>query len=798
MRDVGNFGVVRNLSHNILVPLLFLVLAILYFWNTVSAVYVFSERDLAPFFIPPKLLWVSLIKLGEVPLWNPYNYCGIPLLGTLQPGVFYPPHVFYLLLPFNIVWNWLTILHFAFAGINLYFLLRYLKTSTAGSIVGGIVFMLSGYLLSVHNLQPHLFAVAWFPLVILFFIKSLERDSGKRTVYTALFLAMEFFAGAPEIIIMTVLVLFLLTVFSHGFTETKLSWIKKAMVLCKILAVFLVLISVQFLPFYELKRQSIRASGVSYQEAITWSLGWKDFILFFMPDAFGYTQTTEKYWSNQSWLKTIYLGITPLILSAFYFVGEKRGKWKLVCLAVLSFIFALGGTTAIYKYLYLVPPFNNIRFPVKFLFLFFFVTAITSGLGFDKMREGIESSKKVAKLIQLIFYIGFLFAMCWGVLYLYDADISGYLARHNYKPPLYNEVWFNLHNLKRFLLFSFCFCVMFLVYLRAKTGRSVIAVLMIVLLTADLFLANFGFYSLSSWKWFISRRGFAETLQANRETERYFVTSKTEKELEYIFHGKMALTSPYASMFGLYTTGGSEVMKVLHHANFINMIYCGRTIHEAGRFFDVAGVRYLTTSYEVDDKDYKLIRSEKFGDKEAYLYEYLKYPGRFLVFGEAVFVGDDRSAINRLVDERIDLRNSLIIVDTNRKNTILKGKTKGKAELVSYKPNEIVLRSDADNNGFLYVSDTYYPGWRAYVDGRKTKIYRANLAFRAIEVPKGRHTVVFKYIPMSFYIGLCLTIIGILLCIWLWRRDGEGNGQAPISNDRAKADNDHFPNNGSE
>ena len=57
------------------------------------------------------------------------------------------------------------------------------------------------------------------------------------------------------------------------------------------------------------------------------------------------------------------------------------------------------------------------------------------------------------------------------------------------------------------------------------------------------------------------------------------------------------------------------------------------------------------------------------------------------------------------------------------------------------------------------------------MDGKETKIYRANLAFRAVEVPKGKHTVVFKYVPMSFYIGLCLTIIGILLCIWLWRRD---------------------------
>ena len=92
-------------------------------------------------------------------------------------------------------------------------------------------------------------------------------------------------------------------------------------------------------------------------------------------------------------------------------------------------------------------------------------------------------------------------------------------------------------------------------------------------------------------------------------------------------------------------------------------------------------------------------------------------------------------------------------------------------KLLSYKANRFSLEYESDGDAFLYVSDTYYPGWRAYVDGKETKIYRANLAFRAIEAPKGKHTVVFRYVPMSFYIGLALTIIGILLCIWLWRRD---------------------------
>ncbi|MCX5803965.1 MAG: hypothetical protein NTU69_10630, partial [Proteobacteria bacterium] len=153
---------------------IFLFLIFLYFHPVLPSSYIFIERDLSAFFIPPRYLWVSLVRSFEIPLWNPYNSSCIPLLATLQPGIFYPPHIFFLFLPFNIVWNWFIILHFIFAGVSVYAFLRYLKTSSLASFVGGVIFMLSGYLLSVHSLLPHLLAVPWFPLVIMYFLKYLE------------------------------------------------------------------------------------------------------------------------------------------------------------------------------------------------------------------------------------------------------------------------------------------------------------------------------------------------------------------------------------------------------------------------------------------------------------------------------------------------------------------------------------------------------------------------------------------------------------------------------------------------
>ncbi|MBP1746274.1 MAG: hypothetical protein H6Q54_889, partial [Deltaproteobacteria bacterium] len=189
------------------IPALFFGITLCYFLPMLSSRNIFVERDLAAFFIPPRYLWVSLVKSFQVPLWNPFNYSGIPLLATLQPGVFYPPHLLYFLFPFNIAWNWIIILHFFLAAVTTYSLLRHLKASSGGAILGAITFTLSGYLISIHNLLTHLLAVAWFPIIIVYFLRYFEKDSMKFLVLTSIFLAVQFFAGAPEISIMTIMVL---------------------------------------------------------------------------------------------------------------------------------------------------------------------------------------------------------------------------------------------------------------------------------------------------------------------------------------------------------------------------------------------------------------------------------------------------------------------------------------------------------------------------------------------------------------------------------------------------------------
>lgn len=761
-----------NRYKSLLALLLFLILGVIYFHPVLSSKLIFCERDLAPFFVPPKFLWVSQVKSLIFPFWNPHNYSGIPLLATLQPGVLYPPHIFYLFLPFNVVWNWLIILHFVFAASTTYAFLRYMKITALSSAVGGMVFMLSGYLLSVHNLLPHLFGVSWFPLILLYFLKYFETGSYRNIVLCSLFLVFQYLAGAPEIVILTGIVLFISLFFIPWFTGRPTKLTGRVVGVTLIAGLFILLSGIQWTSFYELHKQSIRSSGLSYLQAITWSFAWKDFAQFFLPDVFGYAQNLEKYWLNQSWLKTVYLGLGPVLLSLIYFVKGDRKKYFFLGLIIFSLILGLGGNTPIYKLLHKLPPFSSVRYPVKFLFLLFFAVSTATAMGLDALITGLkENDRTVKRLVVGFFYLGFLFALAWAFLNFYHDQITEFLARRNVCPPLYNEIWFNLHNAKRFLAFSFLFCTGLLLYVRLRTKRIALGFVLLVL-TMDLFLANYGFYGTTSWKWFEKPEGFTRELLHNTETERFMVSVKTENELNSILMGKNYLVAPYSALHGLYSIGGAEVMRIGHHEKYLGLFNCVQNIVQARSLLDIGGIKYAILSYPLDDKEFILVKKDMLNDKNVYLYEYRRYPGRFLFFPKAQFMDDENKVMLMMIDSQSNFKKELIISGSKPAAYPAGGEaSQGTVRLMSYGSNKVILASESDGNGFVYVSDTYYPGWRAYVDGQETKIYRANLAFRAIQVPAGKHTIVFRYLPLSFYIGCGLTLIGLILCVWLWRKN---------------------------
>jgi uncharacterized membrane protein YfhO len=89
-------------------------------------------------------------------------------------------------------------------------------------------------------------------------------------------------------------------------------------------------------------------------------------------------------------------------------------------------------------------------------------------------------------------------------------------------------------------------------------------------------------------------------------------------------------------------------------------------------------------------------------------------------------------------------------------------------------PNDIKIDVTSSQDAWLVLADTWYPGWRAAVDGEATEVLHANFLFRAVRVPAGVHEITFAYRPVSAVVGSSLSGLGLLALVgmaWLWRRD---------------------------
>jgi uncharacterized membrane protein YfhO len=84
------------------------------------------------------------------------------------------------------------------------------------------------------------------------------------------------------------------------------------------------------------------------------------------------------------------------------------------------------------------------------------------------------------------------------------------------------------------------------------------------------------------------------------------------------------------------------------------------------------------------------------------------------------------------------------------------------AKISYYSPNKIIVNVSIENSGYLLLSESYYPGWKAFDNGKKTDIIKANYIQRAVYLEKGQHIVEFKYDPLSYKIGKIITLIALI------------------------------------
>jgi hypothetical protein len=194
-------------------------------------------------------------------------------------------------------------------------------------------------------------------------------------------------------------------------------------------------------------------------------------------------------------------------------------------------------------------------------------------------------------------------------------------------------------------------------------------------------------------------------------------------------------------------------------------------------------VRYVVTPHEVLTNVFPVL--ERFPGDRVYpsgqRYRVLLHgnpgclPRAFLV-SRTRSVGSDGGArasaamARMLSDPGFDPRREVLIAGAEVKAPVEEPAlpVDGLVQFVESTPHRIRLRVDAPQDCWLFLSDTWYPGWRAEIDGTGTPVLRANLFGRAVRIPAGSHEVVFRFSPASLHLGVGLAVVsGLLLAAWL-------------------------------
>ncbi|MEO8167726.1 MAG: hypothetical protein ABI623_05720, partial [bacterium] len=376
---------------------------------------------------PFRVFAATTMANGEMPLWNPYTFNGMPFLADIQTQIFYLPLTAMTLFVrdghLNSYWlEVVNILHYVLAGAGMFYLAKSFKVRQIPALFAGLTYALSGFMVTHAIHQVMIMLVAWYPLILLFFRKSLASPEWKWVFVAALLLGHSFFAGFPQLSLFFYFFLFVFFVFEllTTFGVRGLTSKPALMMSAKAAGVIILsfgLILIQLLPTLELSQLSVRAE-ITFQKSTEGSMAWRQLLTLIFPKLFG-TAGAEgfNYWGPGTywyfWETCIYSGLLPLVLSLLALRLWKQNKYVIFFLGfgVFSILFALGGNFFLQKLFFeFVPGFSAFRNPARMGIFLTFGIALLSAFS---LQHILYERKEDMPLKKIIFGAAAVGALCW-------------------------------------------------------------------------------------------------------------------------------------------------------------------------------------------------------------------------------------------------------------------------------------------------------------------------------------------------------------------------------------------------
>lgn len=730
--------------------------------------------DIPSLVYPWRMFVIDSLKSGVLPLWNPYYFSGMPLLANFQSAVFSLSNIFFLFLPETWAWSAGVIAQPFLAMIFAFLFLRNLKLSRLASILGGVVFAFSGFSFMWLEYNVHGWTAMWLPLLLLVVDKIIEKKNLRWVLGGSFILAIQIFAGYPQIVLYSATAIGFYSIFRLFFWKVAKNFkslIKPILLLILFSLVGVLLAAAQILPGWEALKLSVREIDPIAQSSSGGFFPWQNLVTFLAPDFFG-NPATYNFW-GKPWYDNfaLYVGILPLILATFaIFLRRDKLSWFFTFLAIFALLLALPNPVA--RWVNEAGIYGVKAIPARIIFLLDFSLAILAALGLEWLLACYHVLKHKNRKRKQILVILSSFSIAIFGLWLFVLTAGRFFPQAEWLVNLSVAQRNLILPTGLFLISSLILgCWLFFKNCQTSNFRLLAITLILLLSVADLF--RFG------WKYL----PFSKPDLVFPSTPVIEFLQKQEKPFRVEFGETIPqnMWMPY----GLESAAGYDAMAPLRYSQFLGALRTGRVDTPYGRvaqvenydsrLFDLLNIKYvLAVKYDEkgirnsEGKPRAIFQNPKFKlvfeDKTVQVYENLDVLPRAFLVDDFIVKKDNQKIIDQMLAPGFDLSQFVVVEEKiNFKKEELNSlsaflKEKEEAVFIKYQPLESIIKTVSEDGGLLFIGDNYYPGWKAFIDGKETKIYRANFTFRAVLVPAGEHEVKLTYQPFSFRLGLFISV----------------------------------------
>jgi len=696
--------------------------------------------DVVTTFFPYRVLASRAWRDG-FPIWEPNLQSGKPFLANPQSALFYPLNAFFYILPVPIAWCIACLLRPCLAVVFTALFLRRLGASTTGGLIAGLIFAFSGFM-TVWQAQAMADAAIWLPLLCYSVVRLHEERSAASVAIAAIAFAMHVLAGHPETAIHLTLVGVVFAVFLAFFrpsTEAPrrpgryLALFGVVGLLAMGMAAVQVLASLEWIPHLS------RGLDIIWPPApLRSALGFVSRDILSPSNSFG-LQIPEQ---------ASYVAMVAFLGFPIAWLHPQRRYVVFFTCSTIAALCVAYGIGPIYTLSRHIPVFMGIK-NNRLILVVTFGVAVLAGLGVSVL-EGLREEERTRRFRVALFAAT---GICLAVLMIYLVQVN-LIARpvgHSRYP-------------KASLLFLTFVTILVTLQLAGLLRGRLFNLALVSVVLVDVCTFSYGFLPFERPENILPKvRFFAQ------------VSSNTPEPVRLLQVGEV-YTANAELLYGIQSSGGYEIplRRIVEFAKGAADKYSDSIMQDSRQVFDVTDRRMdmLSTKYYVvhnGDALYK--RFLESPDRFRFLYEFgstsmfenlMAMPPAFLIPTSGITVIKDGEAQMSLIRSPGFDPARTVVVEEPLPVPSTDG-VPGNLQWISRKNASFQLKVESGTHSVLVLSQIFYPGWKAFVDGKQTPVFPADYALTGITVGPGSHDVVFTFDPLSFKIGLFLSIVTTLV-----------------------------------